>query len=96
MKNSVIAGTVLSSFPVIVLLRGCRDTWPQYERILLTNCQDFDQSRNPSELPREPTVSDGEMREVVGAADGNSVLVAETNLRKWIRAAQARESFLPV
>jgi len=42
MKNSVIAGTVLSSFPVIVLLRGCRDTWPQYERILLTNCQDFD------------------------------------------------------
>ncbi|OLE90215.1 MAG: hypothetical protein AUF79_10850 [Crenarchaeota archaeon 13_1_20CM_2_51_8] len=69
MKNSVIAGTVLSSFPVIVLLRGCRDTWLLYERILLTNCQDFDQSRNPSELPRERVVGmNGFVRN--GAFDG--------------------------
>jgi len=89
MKNSVIAGAVISSFPVIVLLRGCRDTWRLYERILLANCEDFDWSRYPADLPREPTVSDGEMWDLVGAADGNSVLVGEANLRKWIRAAKA-------
>src|SRR5881628_2442726 len=60
-KNSVIAWCCHVQLSVTLLLRSCWDAWRLYERILLTNCEDFDQSRDLSDLPREHTVRDGKM-----------------------------------